>query len=58
MTFLLKEKRAKCSSTLKHKRTKGSQPEKKHYILKRKNAYSRLQKLLLQKVRVEKSMRM
>jgi hypothetical protein len=35
------------------KRAKGSPPKKKHYGLKRKNAYSRLQKLLLQKVRVK-----
>jgi hypothetical protein len=53
MTFLLKEKRAKGSSTLKHKRARGSLPKKKHHGSKRKNAYSRLQKLLLQKVRVK-----
>jgi hypothetical protein len=44
--------RKESSSTLKHKRAKGSLPKKKHHCLKRKNAYSRLQKLLLQKVRV------
>ncbi len=57
-TYLLKEKRAKGSSTLKHKRAEGSPPEKKYHSLKKKNAYSRLQKLLLQKVRVVKSMGM
>jgi hypothetical protein len=56
MTYLLKEKRAKGSSTLKQKRAKGSPAEKKHHGLKKKNAYSRLKKLLLQKVRVVKSM--
>jgi hypothetical protein len=35
------------------KRAKGSPPKKKHHGLKRKNAYSRLLKLLLQKVRVK-----
>jgi hypothetical protein len=52
MTYLLKEKRTKDSSILKHKRAKGSQSEKKHHGSKRKNVYSRLQKLLLQKVRL------
>jgi hypothetical protein len=58
MTYLPKEKRAKGSSTLEHKRARGSPPKKKHHGLKRKNTYSRLQKLLLQKVRVVKSMGM
>jgi hypothetical protein len=53
MTYLLKEKGAKGSSILKNKRAKGSPPKKKHHGLKRENAYSRLQKLLLQKVRVK-----
>jgi hypothetical protein len=58
MTYLLKENGAKGSSTLKQKRVKDSPPKKKHHGLKRKNAYSSLQKLLLQKVRVVKSMGM
>jgi hypothetical protein len=53
-----KRKRAEGSSTLKHKRAKGSLPKKKHHGLKRKNVYSRLLKLLLQMVRVVKSMGM
>jgi hypothetical protein len=58
MTYLLEEKRAKGSSILKHKRAKGSPPKEKHHSLKGKNAYSRLHKLLLQKLRVVKIMRM
>jgi hypothetical protein len=58
MTYLLKEKRAKGSSTLKHKKGKRQPAKEKALLLKRKNAYSRLQKLLLQKVRVVKLMRM
>jgi hypothetical protein len=57
MTYLLKEKRAKVSSTLKHKKGKRQPAEEKASRLKRKNAYSRLQKLLLQKVRVVRLMR-
>jgi hypothetical protein len=55
-TYLLKEKRAKGSSTLKHKESKRQPAKEKASRLKRKNGYSRLQKLLLQKVRVVKSM--
>jgi hypothetical protein len=41
-----KEKRElKGRSLLKHKRAKGSPPKKKHSQLKRKNSYSRLQRL-------------
>ncbi len=44
MTYLLKEKRAKGSSTLKHKKGKrqpAREKRKKNHSLKRKNAYSR-----------------
>jgi hypothetical protein len=57
MTSLLKEKRAKGSSTLKHKKGKKQPTKEKASRLKKKNAYSMLQELLLQKVRVVKLMR-
>jgi hypothetical protein len=57
MTYLLKEQRAKGSSTLKHQRSKRQPAKEKALLLKGRNAYSRLQKLLLQKVRVVKLMR-
>jgi hypothetical protein len=52
MTYLLKEKRAKGSSALKHKKGKTQPAKEKASPLKRKNAYYKLQKLL-QKVRVK-----
>jgi hypothetical protein len=53
MTYFLKEKRAKGSSALKHKKGKRQPAKEKASPLKRKNTSYRLQKLLLQKVRVK-----
>jgi hypothetical protein len=58
MTYLLKEKKAKGSSTLKHQKKGRRQSAKEGASRYEKKEHSRLQKLLLQKVRVVKSMGM
>ncbi len=45
MTYLLKEKRVKGSSILEHKKGKRQPAKKEHQGLKRKNTYSRLERL-------------